>query len=74
MEHPIATIIERNGAPKIAEQLGVSLANVRMWKMRKRIPQDRWADMAEKRLATLDELARASRNDAPRKARQQAAA
>lgn len=58
--HPVQQIIDRAGAPRIAEVLGLPPVNVRMWRQRKSIPPEHWRGLADHKLATLDELADAA--------------
>lgn len=64
MEHPVEKLISDHGALKIAQAIGVPAATVRMWKLRKRIPAERWRDLADCGLATLDQLADAAKGAA----------
>lgn len=58
-------IVSRNGSDAdIAEKLGVRVHQVRDWRLRNSIPAERWAAFSERRLATLEELAKAASSKA----------
>ena len=53
----VEQIIDRKGAAKIAEAIGEKPGKVRMWKLRDSIPGEHWKALADKGVATLEELA-----------------
>lgn len=57
MSRSVTKIIEEAGSAHVAEALSLPARNVRMWKMRDRIPGEYWRGLARNGLATLEELA-----------------
>ena len=50
-------IADAGGYQSLASRLGRPKSQVRFWERRKRIPARFWADVADKRVASLRELA-----------------